>query len=107
VVISVPRLTVFKVMKNPKEFIIDEYRKHGSPISLESFYAQYREVLPKGVKHLSELEPLDNVFGLTLDQANELINFYGEGSLFSSEIERNAREYVATREKLDFIEKKK
>jgi len=94
-------------MKNPKEFIIDEYRKHGSPISLEDFHVQYGEVLPAGVKHLSELEPLDSVFGLTLDQANELINFYGEGFLFSPEIEGNIREYVTTRGKLDFIEKEK
>jgi len=94
-------------MKNPKIFIIDEFKKHGIPISIEIFCIQYKEYLPKGNKQLSELEPLDNVFSLSLEQTNELIQFYGKGFLFSSAIEKNVHEYVVTREKLDFIEKKK
>ncbi len=94
-------------MKTPKELIVDEYRKHKVPITVENFCTKYKEILPGGSKQLSESGILDNVLGLSIEQVNELIEFYGNGFLFSPEIEENVQEYLATKEKIDSIEQKR
>jgi len=94
-------------MKNLKKDIIDEYKRLGKPISIEDFCTKYSNSFCIKKEQLMDMMPLNRVHGLTLDQANELIEYYGEGFLFSSKIERNIKGYIASRKTLGSIEKKR
>ena len=91
-------------MKSVKKFLIEEYKKRGIPISLLDFQILYGEQFPLEQKTLSESPPLDNVHGLSFEEAYKLIQFYGAGFLFTQPIEGNIQEYIATRAKLNSIE---
>ena len=91
-------------MENVKKLLIEEYKKRGAPISLGDFQILYGEQFPLEQRQLSESPPLDNVHGLSFEEAYELIQFYGVGFLFTQSIEENINEYVITRKKLDSIE---
>lgn len=90
-------------MENVKKFLIEEYNKSGAPIDLGDFQILYGEQFPLE-QRLSESPPLDNVHGLSFEEAYELIQFYGVGFLFTQSIEENINEFVITRKKLDSIE---
>ena len=94
-------------MKNLKENLLEEYVRLGSPVNLEEFCSKYKDELSKATCQLSEMPVLDNLHNLSPEQAHELIDYYGKGFLFSSEIENNVYAYIDTRKKLDVIESKR
>ena len=91
-------------MENVKKFLIEEYKKRSAPIGLGDFQILYGEQFPLDQGQLLEFPPLDNVHGLSFEEAYELMQFYGVGFLFTQPIEENIKEYVITRKKLDSIE---
>ena len=74
-------------------------------MSLESFAIKYKDDLIKAKVRVQEFPPLDKIPDLTIEQAFELINFYGKGFLFNKEIEDNIRNYVETKKQITSIEK--
>ncbi len=94
-------------MKNIKEFLIDEYFALGSPISLKKFNSKYKKELSNVGCLLSETPLLDGMSNLTLEQAYELVEYYGKDFLFLPDIEENIYDYMVTRRKLDIIENQK
>lgn len=89
-----------------RKFILEEYKKTGKPISIESVATQKKISIEDAKKDLNNTPPFDNYQGLRIDQIINLIDFYGEGILFVREIEELVKNFKKTKIKIEKFEKK-
>ncbi len=88
---------------NLKVELVKEYKERGVPISLDEFKESNRHILEKSPDNIENMPQLDDVYGLSFEQLEELINYYGSGFLFNDHIES----LVKTRYQITSIEKKR
>jgi hypothetical protein len=78
--------------KDIREFIVDRFRNAKKPLTFEEV-AQQMNVSRRDVeKKLRDSEPLSNFRGLTQAKALKVMEFYGDGVIFSAELEWLIRE---------------
>ena len=89
-----------------RDRIIDRFKMAKAPESLDKI-AQKLGLSRSSVEHqMSTTSLLSDFRGLTPDQALKLIEFYGEGVIFDRSLERVAREFQVTKDKIKDIERR-
>jgi len=84
-----------------REFIVDEFKATGALLSLEEI-ARKRGQDEKAVREEMRTSPLLSDFrGLTPDQAQNIIDYYGPGVVFSADLEHAQYEFQASKRKLE------
>ncbi len=89
-----------------RQRILSLYLERGGPIPLADVAKDVGLSLADLELELEKSEKLDDLHGLEIRQANELIRFYGENVLFSKSVIENIEKYLIVRHKLNVIEKK-
>jgi hypothetical protein len=89
-----------------REFIVDEFKAAGALLSLEEL-ARRRGQDENAVREAMRTSPLLSDFrGLTPDQAQNVIDFYGPGVVFSADLERAMSEFQASKRKLEDMDRR-
>ena len=89
-----------------RERIIHLYIEHGAPVPLVDVAKRLGLSLNSIELQLRETEKINDLRGLDVRQAHELIQYYGEDFLFTSDIVETVEQYLDVRHKLDVIEQK-
>lgn len=87
-----------------RSYIVDVFKKEGKPVPLSEIAVRRNTTLADIQRDTQTTAPLSHVTGLTHDDVITLIQFYGEGLLFDSAIERIARGLQDTRNKIEKFE---
>jgi hypothetical protein len=87
--------------------IVDIYKRQGCPPALDAVGAEM-ELSATDIAHeLSNRNELDDLCGLSLSQASELINFYNPKFLFTELLTKTIRDTVLTQKKIHRIAERK
>jgi hypothetical protein len=89
-----------------RQRIIRFFLERGTPIPLTDLATDLGLPFGSLEVQLRESERLSDLNGLEVRQANELIRYYGEDVLFTTDVVETVKQYVLVRRKLDAIEKK-
>ena len=90
---------------NPRTHIINEFKLVGEPVELSELKIKYEQELSE--QNFLNTLLIDDMEGLTIEETQRLIKFYGSGFLFSINIEALIIDYYETRKKIEAIEKKR
>jgi hypothetical protein len=87
--------------------IVELFKRDGVPPSPEKVASEIGLSRSELTQRLAQEEKLDDLCGVSLKQAFELIEFYGPSALFTDAITENVQGAVLVKQKLNRIEEKK
>ena len=90
---------------NPRTLIITAFKSSGVPIELNKLKAKHARELSQ--INFRNFPLIDDMAGLSPEEAQRLVEFYGAGFLFSKSIEAMLTDYFETKEKIKSIENKR
>jgi hypothetical protein len=93
-------------VKTILEFIVDEFRDSGIPLTLDEI-ARKRGIERSAVDaQMRKADRISDFRGLTPDQAFKVLEFYGPGAIFDNSLERAIMEFQASKARLDEMDRR-